>query len=241
MNFYNYYFSEKIPDWLNPYQNILDQNFRPLKSLDSTQSFLKIQNQKLIWQDSEMGDFEIENFQTNKGPKILKGKNELLAKALDFRKTGDLILDATLGLGKDSRLLIELGAKIIGCEQNPLVFLLLQSARNCGTEKVKENLEIYWCDSQRFISDFKSEKPYCIYLDPMFEGPKGSAKPKKSMQIFRRLNLESDLNALVKVALASSARRVVVKQPIKSKEHSLNVIHSYQGKSIRYDLISKPG
>jgi hypothetical protein len=73
----------------------------------------------------------------------------------------------------------------------------------------------------------------------MFEGELGSAKPKKSMQVFRKLNLKSDLQILIDAALASSAKRVVVKQPLKSREHQYKVIHCYQGKSVRYDLLSR--
>ncbi len=239
MNRYSYCFTTEIPDWLKPHKKILSDCFDQIDQPNTDKSYLKLIGDKLIWWDSELGDFEIDSFKPEKKPKILKGKSELLAKALEIKKSGDLVIDATVGLGKDSRFLIELGAKVVGCEKDPLVFLLLQSALQQADKKIQNSFELHFEDCQKFLAHFNPDGPFNIYLDPMFEGELGSAKPKKSMQVFRKLNLKGDLQILIDAALASRAKRVVVKQPLKSREHQYKVIHCYQGKSVRYDLLSR--
>jgi len=73
----------------------------------------------------------------------------------------------------------------------------------------------------------------------MFPEKKKSALPRKEMRIFRKW-VGEDLDALdlLQAALRSSAERVVVKRPIKAPALQEGVIHSFEGKTVRYDLYS---
>lgn len=161
-----------------------------------------------------------------------RGKQELIAKAIGMAKGHKRVFDATLGLAQDAWFLAQLGAEVEGCERSPVVYLLLSDALLRSGET---RLKIHFGDSKLKIRDLQDIST--IYVDPMFPEKKKSALPRKEMQIFRKwVGEDGDAMDLLQEALASRAERVVVKRPMKAPELMSGVIHSFEGKTVRYDL-----
>ena len=152
------------------------------------------------------------------------GHNELLGKAVGVgKKQGLAVLDATGGLGRDSFVLADLGARVTLCERHPVIAAMLES----GLERAAAS-----ADDWLGAADV-------IYLDPMFPGRDKRAAVKKEMALFQFLLREAaaDDDELLRWALASEVSRVVIKRPLRAaplagKQPS----HSIRGKAVRYDV-----
>ena len=163
----------------------------------------------------------------------------MIAKALGFQKKGMFVFDATLGLGQDAWFLSKLGARVVGCERSPQVFLLLQDAlRRAKIAGAENQIEILFGESKQVLQQL-NETPDSIYLDPMFPEKKKSALPRKEMRIFKKwVGEDEDAGLLLKSCLQSGADRVVVKRPLKAEPLLPGVAHRFSGTTVRYDLYS---
>ncbi len=153
------------------------------------------------------------------------------------------ILDATAGLGHDAFLLACLGWQVHAVERNPIIFTLLNesilSIKGDGQiEKVLgDRLRIYNKDAGSWLRDSDNPPVDVIYLDPMFDGKRSSALPKKPAQILRQI-VGNDLDAqeLFHTAMECAVNKVVVKR----SDHDPPLIdeptQSYKGKIVRYDV-----
>lgn len=151
------------------------------------------------------------------------GKGQPLAKACGLSKHPEwTVLDATAGLGKDAFVLASLGAEMMLCEQNPVLYALLSDAllRASANEetalivKRMQTVHVNAIDYLKTLNDIPSARPDVIYLDPMYPARKKSAKIKKEMQILQYLVGHSDENVeLLDMALQTAKHRVVVKRP----------------------------
>lgn len=158
-------------------------------------------------------------------------KNEPLAKACGLLKKRDQeVLDATCGTGKDALLLSAFGAKVTAVERNPLIyFLLLDAVRIFPVPII-----FLYGDSLRLIEDFKN---HTIYYDPMYPAKKKDALPRKEMQIFKEvIGPDLDSDHFLAECLRIKKGRLVVKRPLASPPLNGLLVHSYKGKSTRYDL-----
>ncbi|OQW51922.1 MAG: hypothetical protein A4S09_09660 [Proteobacteria bacterium SG_bin7] len=164
-------------------------------------------------------------------------KNALLAKAIGFKGEPLTVWDSTLGLAKDAFFFCLLGCKVTGTERSETIFSLLKDAleRAKSDKKVYsivENLEIYNCDALEIDKDNFD----VIYIDPMYPDTKSSAAPQASMQILRDLLVtENNIHNLIDFAQKKANLRVVIKRPPKARPVDRPLIHSYSGKSVRYD------
>ena len=148
--------------------------------------------------------------------RIAAGKKQLVARAVGMRKTTDLkILDCTAGLGRDGYTLAALGARVVMAERHPQIFALLADARaRAATDHrhaaTVERLELHHCDALDLLH---RESWDVIYLDPMYEHKGRTALPQKEMQFFHDLDADApDAAPLLKAALESGSRRIVVKR-----------------------------
>lgn len=172
-------------------------------------------------------------------------KNEAIAKAIGLKgNTQTTVIDATAGLGRDSFMLMTLGAQVTMLERSPFVAALLQDGlrRALQTETlgpdVDQKLRFIPGQAAQLLSNWQHDAPDAIYLDPMFPHKKKSALVKKEMRLFQQLlGHDEDADALLEPALALAKKRVVVKRPdyapflanqkpsmqIKSKKHRFDV------------------
>lgn len=84
------------------------------------------------------------------------------------------IVDATMGLGGDSLLLLSWGFHVMSCERNPQLIETIQRALvdpDLNTE-LKEMLNTKWFFHAGDAKELTiSSKPWGIYLDPMYSLP----------------------------------------------------------------------
>jgi 16S rRNA G966 N2-methylase RsmD len=176
---------------------------------------------------------------------------DLLTKAVAPRKgtdnnSGATVYDLTAGLGQDSLLIANAGAKMVHMvERDPIVAALLEDAlrrlrilSDCGDNddtrrvatELSKRLSLEINDGRRVLENLLTagkELPDIVYLDPMFPVRKKSASVKKNMQVLHSL-LESQRGVveadqwaeeleLLHAAYQSAKLRVVVKRPINAE------------------------
>jgi 16S rRNA (guanine1516-N2)-methyltransferase len=167
----------------------------------------------------------------------LKGKNELLAKALGFAKGARKVLDLSAGMGIDAVYLTQLGFQVTSVERSKLLFVLLDDALK-KAPGLQEKLTFVNADSGDYLRDSKSSRDVdAIFFDPMYPHKKKTALPKQEMVVFRELvGNDDDAAQVLEEALKWPVSRVVVKRPSGAEELLPGVRHAFEGKIIRYDV-----
>lgn len=157
-------------------------------------------------------------------------------------KPGVKISDVTAGFGQDAFMMAWAGADVTACERSPVVHALLEDGlrRAFADEDWEElaprmNLEL--CDSTKRLKNSPQEFDV-VYIDPMFNKPKKSAKSPKAMQLLQTLfrDESQDIDGLVDAALKSARQRVVIKLPLKGDSLAGRPDITFAGQSIRYDV-----
>jgi 16S rRNA (guanine1516-N2)-methyltransferase len=175
------------------------------------------------------------------GPDLLT-KAVAPRKGIDNDNSGATVYDLTAGLGQDSLLIVNAGAKVVHMvERDPIVAALLEDAlrrlsvlsQHCtdnDTRRVatdlSNRLSLQVNDGRQVLEAIlaaEKELPDIVYLDPMFPVRKKSASVKKNMQVLHSL-LESQQGVveeerlaeemeLLQAAYKAARLRVVVKRP----------------------------
>lgn len=171
------------------------------------------------------------------------GRGQALPKAIGMKggKT-PVVVDATAGLGRDAFLLASLGATVTLIERSPDMHQLLLEglarARDAGGEvaEVVARMTLLQGDARDLLPGLS---PEVVLIDPMHPPRKNSALVKKEMlQIREIVGTDEDSVELMKVALATASKRVVLKWPQKADPMAGIRAPSHQipGKSTRYDV-----
>ena len=108
-----------------------------------------------------------------------------------------------------------------------------------GSESLTKAEKLKITDAITYLAKLpKTKYPDVIYLDPMFPSRSKSALNKKSMRILKEIvGKDSDSDQLLKIALKTALKRVVVKRPklaphLAGKKPDI----TYRGKSSRFDV-----
>ncbi|MFI4938426.1 MAG: class I SAM-dependent methyltransferase [Candidatus Berkiellales bacterium] len=174
----------------------------------------------------------------------LQGRNELIAKAVGWKKDPILhVFDTTAGFGNESFLLAKLGCHVTLFERNPTIGALLQEGlqRGLADPQIAHIIErmtllqtcaIAYLKENRFL-----EPPDVIYCDPMFEPRVKSALVKKEMQWLQGIvGHDEDAAELVGLALHVAKKRVVVKRPNYAPPLVAKPQLEFRGRSHRFDV-----
>ena len=172
--------------------------------------------------------------------RFVKGlpKNHIFSRALGSK---GLFLDATAGFGQDAVMAMCLGFEVVAVERSAEVAEVLRDGirRAIGDESITapfERLTVVHADAREYMAAM-TVKPDVVYIDPMFDKPKKSAKSPKNMQLLQELlGPAPEMDSLLEVALRTARDRVVVKQPLKARALRSAPNHSFKGQSIRYDV-----
>ena len=145
------------------------------------------------------------------------------------------VLDACAGFGKDGWILANQGHTVTSCEQNEIIFTLLDQAIQHAPNQLQWRAEN--CDCTTLFSTAYD----VIYLDPMFE-KKSKAKPKQNMQIIQLL-VDTQPFTAWEAAYKAAKKRLVIKhdnrtQPIECLPKPSFQVHN-ERKS-RFDVYLKP-
>lgn len=201
---------------------------------------MKVRTSKKDGLDLEM-DFDENKVDYKR--QAIRGGQELIIKALASGKKNLHILDLSAGLAIDAVFMVQQGFKVTAIERNPQIFSLLQAALRKAQRQDLKNLEFVHDDSLHFLSALPSNHPYDVaYFDPMYPEKKKSALPRKEMVIFRQLvGDDEDAENVAALALTKGFSRLVIKRPLRAPFLLPGVRHSFQGKSVRYDLYQTVG
>ncbi len=179
--------------------------------------------------------------------RLTKGlpKNHIFVRALGSPDESFKILDATAGFGQDAVQALSLGCEVIAVERSKEVAAVLKDGiqRALGEESIAplfKKIKVIEADAREYLSNLTDkEKPDVIYIDPMFDKPKKTAKSPKNMQLLQELlgaTSQPELEQLFDVAMSVAKNRVVVKQPLKGRALKSTPSHSFKGQSVRYDV-----
>lgn len=171
------------------------------------------------------------------------GRGQALPKAAGFTKGHTpTVVDATAGLGRDAFLLASLGAQVTLLERSPEVHALLQDAlaraEAAGGKfaEIVSRMTLVHGDAREILPTLT---PEVVLVDPMHPPRKNTALVKKEMRLLRELVGEDpDALDLMRAALASATRRVVLKWPLRADPLPGLRAPSHQilGQSTRYDV-----
>jgi len=173
----------------------------------------------------------------------LKGKNELLVKAIGAMDKP--VLDVTAGLGEDAWTLARLGYQVLACEKNAFLGSCLQKAhaealKDPDWSAVAQRIQFKQTDSRDYLKQ-NSSKDYIFYLDPMFDFlSKPTALPRKEMQAMRILlqNAEGPEpeGELLDILLGRPQARVVMKNAKMNVKSKVRPSYQVLGKSVKFDI-----
>lgn len=167
-----------------------------------------------------------------------RGKNELLSKALGYTKGVRKVLDLSVGLAIDSVFLIQLGFEVQGVERSPALYVLLEEAFRRTQKPWLQSYKLWHAEALDFLTEQKDKIAVdAIYFDPMYPMKKKSALPRQEMLVFREMvGHDEDAAQVLDRALQWSCQRVVVKRPLQAPPLRDGVLHTYEGKLVRYDV-----
>ena len=175
------------------------------------------------------------------------GRGQDLARAAGLKPgVNPHIIDATAGLGRDAFLLASLGAKVTLIERSPFMYHLLKEGMDRASETggitsdVIARMRLIKGDS---IALLPGLAPEIILVDPMHPTRQKSALVKAEMRQIREIvGVDEDQYELMRVALATASKRVVLKWPAKAAPMAglLPCSHQIIGKSTRYDVFMLP-
>lgn len=207
---------------------------------------------QLAFEDPKKGKPFFIDFATAEWQRKIAGglaKNHIFRKALGATDTKPRICDATAGFGTDAIMALALGCEVVALERSPIVAKVLRNGLDrAGREDKKlklflARLELLEGDSVEQLKTLQP-RPDVVYLDPMFDKPKKSAKSPKAMQLLQELlGVDGDTAAneqkLFAAAWDACRKRVVVKRPLKAVALRADPTHSFKGQSVRYDVYVK--
>ncbi len=154
------------------------------------------------------------------------------------------VLDCTAGLGRDGFMLASLGAvRVDMVERHPVLAAMLDEAlqraqRDPDLPAWVHALNVRCADARAVLGQPVSAD--VIYIDPMFPAERRALAGRELQFLQRLLAPEQDGDELVRAALASGSRRVVIKR---AKHHPTLETPTFtvRGKSFRFDVYVKAG
>jgi 16S rRNA (guanine1516-N2)-methyltransferase len=179
----------------------------------------------------------------NSGPtgwRIKRANHEkLIKKALGKSERPLNILDCTAGMLQDTLLFLSLGHQVTALEQSKILFHLLQDGISRSEDQVIfKKLELLHTNACSYAAS--AENFDVIYFDPMYPPTKKKALSSGQLEyISKILELESLENNPIKdfeVLQLITARKMIVKRPIKVEPFSLQTNYQVSGKTTRFDI-----
>lgn len=158
------------------------------------------------------------------------------------------VVDATAGFGDDAIALAGFGHQVLALEKCRPVAAMLEQAQSQAlqdsrAQAIAQRLRVLCTDACRALPRL-DPVPDVVYLDPMYPEParKKSALPRIEIQLLRRLlGPADDPLPLFEAALASGARRIVIKRPLQAAPLVEARTAHHAGKLARYDVYDAAG
>jgi len=175
--------------------------------------------------------------------RLLHPGRELLVQAAKVRGCRQpLVIDATAGLGRDGFLLAAAGCRVRMIEANPMVAALLadglqRAKRTPDLAATAERIDLTVGDAREHLPTLP-ETPDVVFLDPMFPERTKSALVRQELRLLQLLDpKDCDPDELLRAALAFSAKKVVVKRPLKAPLlAAAPPSYTRRGRAVRFDV-----
>lgn len=176
--------------------------------------------------------------------KTLSRRKDLLAKATGLAKSSSVVVfDAMAGLGRDTWHMLSLGAHVVACERNTVIYLLLFDgllrARYAGLE-APSRCRLIFGDAVKIFSDIHAEIDV-VYLDPMFNDLARTAQVGRETQYLQQIlgRTKHDSISCAEAMANQFTSRIVIKRALRSEPLLKSPLRSIRGKSVRYDIYNK--
>lgn len=172
--------------------------------------------------------------------KNLRGKNEPLFRALGGHKGYRKVHDLSVGAGLDLMMALQLGFEVSGNERSQIIYYLLKKAIERTSLPYLRHTSLYCEDAKKILIDARLPVgTEVLYFDPMYPHRKGSALPRKEMQMFRTLvGADEDADDVFQLALQAPVARVVLKRP-QGSAFIGKPSYSIETKMIRFDIYQR--
>jgi len=166
-----------------------------------------------------------------------------LVKAAGFgRDHIPAIVDATAGLGRDAFLLASAGARVVLLERSTDVHALLRDglararAESPELADIVARMTLIHGDAREHLPGLR---PDVVIVDPMHPPRRNSALVKQDMRLLGNLvGADPDADELMRIALASAGKRVVLKWPARAAPllDLPKPSHQFVGQTVRYEV-----
>ncbi|MBC8522722.1 class I SAM-dependent methyltransferase [PVC group bacterium] len=172
-------------------------------------------------------------------------KNQPLSKAIGL--SNNTVVDATAGFCGDAVRLALMGFRVTAIERSPIISVLLRDGIRRAKEDEKlwaeldNNLRIIECDSIKWLEEQRGFD--VVFIDPMFPlKKKSSPLPPGHIQLLSQIvGRDSDADHLVKIAMGTNSKRVVVKRPNYAPLAGNSPVAIHKGKQVRYEVYHPTG
>lgn len=181
---------------------------------------------------------------------LINGKTDQMIQAMNL-KSGDSVLDCTLGLGSDALVASFTSGygEITGLEKSPVISLIVsegmstyQDSNNPELLKAMRRIKVVCADYNSYLPTLPNDSVDIVYFDPMFRIPLEKSGPIGTM---RPLADNSPLTTdALNEALRVCRKKVVIKESARSSEFSrlgINILSGGKHSSIAYGIIEKGG
>jgi 16S rRNA (guanine1516-N2)-methyltransferase len=173
-----------------------------------------------------------------------EGRGGALARAVGVKPSRPLkVIDATAGLGRDALLLASLGCSVTLIERSPTVHAALGAALDRARSCLSADLAAAAARMTLLAGDARTLLPGLaadvVLVDPMHPDRGNTALVKQPLRQLRAIVGEDpDAAELMRVALLTSASRVVLKWPRHAEALAGLPVrsHSIAGRTTRYDV-----
>lgn len=177
----------------------------------------------------------------------MRGKNDLLLKAIGFKNHPLRVLDLTAGLLRDSVFMSQAGCQVTSLERNFLLYLCLAWGLMLAQADFTRNLNLLYRSASDFLRTRNLLYYDVIYYDPMYPEMKSTALPKKEIQFLRELiGEDTDRDETLELILKSNIKsRVVVKKHPAEKKNLKKLkefppanqqLISFEGKAVLFEV-----
>ncbi|MBC9783810.1 class I SAM-dependent methyltransferase [Heliobacterium chlorum] len=204
---------------------------REQKSLDTLRreydrdQFLIVKKNRIVLRMGNEEFFFHPNMAVHRVRALKRGQAVPLVEALDIR-SGDCILDCTIGLGADAIVAAYAAGttgKVTGIEHSSLIALIVREGLRSTKEKLEPDvieamgrIEVVQGDHRHMLREFPDNSFDSVYFDPMFRNP------QKNSDGIAGIRSLADLKPLeptvIKEACRVARRRVVMKERSNSDE-----------------------
>lgn len=231
-----------------PYVKRGNYSINKIIEMNKMEYFLFVEKDRIVLKGEDTNFFWHPSTAEFKMKSIKEGLHPMI-EAMDL-KTGDSILDCTLGLATDAIVfssIVAKSGKVVGIEANKYIACITKNGLkdyeevNEQTKILMESIEVVNSSHEEYLLSMEDNSFDVVYFDPMFKTPNEKSVAINSLRSFAYQ--EGLKKETISEALRVCKKRVVIKERIGSGEFERLGIQKCYGNgkfgSIAYGVILK--